>query len=202
MYSRYGEIKMNRIIKAFTVVEILIVMVIISVISVITISSSLNMDAAKEKKLITQSHTIYSTAEIAYREIIANHSTSGNITSIRDANGDGTVNSQDMKTYLMKYMDGEEGDCNNIYIADEQLRKKYLNSNVRCFSVPGNITVGVEYDSSCSMDAEAREFLDKENSAFRVVDRVCTRIVYGPVNSRGLLGRDLFIIAMGKMTFK
>ncbi len=187
---------------AFTLIEITMVIIVIGIIAAVSIISGFRLEDAKLKKLATQSQQFYTTAQMAYEQIASSNTKTGNITSLKDANGDGRVDSADLKKYFLKYFDGMETSCNDIKVINEIFKNNYLNSNVQCFTTPSDLTIGVEYDKNCDLSAEVREYLIPNEPSTRSVDNACARMVYASEKGRGIVGVDVFLIAFGKRTVK
>ena len=196
-----GEINMRKKYFAFTIVEIILALVVIAVITTLTISSLKQTNNAKAKRLKAQSQAFYSTVQMAYSQMVTNDTSNGSIETLKDVNNDKEVNSSDLQEYFIKYADGEKEDC-KIKSTDTDFQTKYLSKNVKCFSTSGGIIAAVELDTTCSINAQAKEYLTENDNSTRIVNNVCARVVYAPYETKGILGSDLFLITFGKRMIK
>ena len=190
---------MNKKYIAFTLSETLIVLVVIAMIVAITILSTLNLDDAKEKKILSLSQNFYTNISSVYLQILFKHTSNGSITNLKDENGDSTVDSTDLKNYFIKYLDGENTPCSDLKNTST-LAAEYIN-NSQCAIFSPNIIAAFYFDKTCSLEVYAKEYLT-ENHDTKTIKNTCGVITYGFSDSKGNLTYDVFTIALGKRNVK
>ncbi len=184
---------------AFTYIELAAVTTVLLLIVAITTVNVLKSSKIEDKAIIMASKSFYTNAQIAFTEIIRDKAPSG----IK------YLTSQELTDYFVQYMEGVHltnsagvsGDCSSFtggYVTDFD----YINENTRCAKfIPNNIKAGFYVDSECSESIIAKEYAQDDMDS-RIVDNACGYIIFESANSKGMLGKDLFIIALGNRRFK
>lgn len=186
-------------LEAFTLTETLIVLVVLALMIVITVLSTSNLDQAKEKKIQSLSQNFYSNVENTYIRILYDNTSNGSITGLLDKNNDKEINSQDLRDYFLKYLDGEETPCGDLTNNSTQT-KDYL-TDAQCAMFTPNIVAAFYLDTDCDLSVNIKEYYS-DNQNIRTTDTACGRILYGLKDSKGEFARDLFTIALGKRNIK
>lgn len=191
---------MNKKYSAFTLFETLLVLVVLGIIAILALSSTVQPDYINEKKLVPLSHKFYTEAQSAYININFKDSTNGNITGLKDSNGDNTVNSADLASYFIKYMDGETSSCSSMKAKGDISTYPGLSS---CAKFPGGFIAGFYYNKSCNTSVKANEYLNKKDDLTRTQTNSCGFIIYQLNNAKnGTLGSDTFVIPLLKRSIK
>lgn len=186
---------MKNKISAFTLAETLIVIVVLAIIMMITVLSTFNFDKAREKKILSLSQSFYTNIQNTYLQILFKYSTNGSITGLTDKNGDGDVDSKDLRDYFLKHIDGEETPCSDLSGKSEFATNNFENAECAMFSP--DIVAGFYLDDTCSLEVYTKEYLSDSHNP-RIIENACGRVVYGLRDSKGEFTYDLFTIALGK----
>ena len=184
---------------AFTLTETLIVITIIALIVAITVLSTLNLDRAKEKKMLSVSQSFYTNVSNTYTRILFQQTSNGSIINLFDANNDGVVDSLDLRSYFVKYMDGENTPCSDLENTSP-LITDYL-TNAQCAIFSPNVVAGFYLDKNCSLKVNIKEYLTDSHES-KVVENSCGIVTYGLSDSKGSFTYDIFTIALGKRGIK
>ena len=185
--------------EAFTLTETLTVIVVIALIVTITILSTLNLDEAKEKKILSLSQNFYTNINNSYLQILFNETSNGSIINLKDGNKDNSIDSTDLRDYFVKYMDGEDTPCSDLK-NESSLISDYLN-NAQCAIFSPNIIAAFYLDEKCSLEVYAKEYLS-ENHDSKTINDACGVVTYGLADSKGQFTYDIFTIALGKRSVK
>lgn len=178
--------------RAFTVAEILVTLTVIGVIAAIAASNSLGGESLKEKKLESTTHTFYSGVELAMNEMVFYEN---------DAKkGIKNLTSEQLMELMTKQLDGDsiesEDTCKDFVGGDE-----LISNGAVCSKIPPEFIVGFKVDSECKSKVMAYEYKSKKLEA-REIKNACGYIVYEPEKSKGIFGKDLFVIALGNRHLK
>lgn len=190
---------MNKKLKAFTLAETLIVIVVIAIMVTITVLSTLNLDEAKEKKILSTSQNFYLNVNNSYLQILFNETSNGSVINLKDSNGDSSIDSNDLRNYFAKYMDGENTSCSDLKVGSSVI-SEYLN-NAQCAIFTPNIIAGFYFDKNCSLEISAKEYLS-DNHDTKTINNACGVITYGLSDAKGNFTYDIFTIALGKRGVK
>ena len=171
----------------------------IALIVTITILSTLNLDEAKEKKILSVSQNFYTNISNTYLQILYKETSNGSIINLKDSNNDNSINSLDLKNYFIKYMDGEDTPCSDLK-NESSLISDYL-SNAQCAIFSPNVIAAFYLDEKCSLEIYTKEYLS-ENHDSKTNNNACGVITYGLADSKGQFTYDIFTIALGKRSIK
>ena len=187
----------------FTIVETITVFVIMCIIIITTIGIILQQDKIQEKRINKISKSYYSNIDDVYHQILKYNTSNGIITEIDDKNGDGKLDSNDLRELFNLYMDGENVECSEIGIdlSNGAIPARYFNKAV-CSSHSGNIIAGYMLDTDCKATISVKETYIPGDRNIRTEKNACGYIIYGIKGGKGILGFDIFTIALGKIGLK
>ncbi len=185
--------------RAFTLAETLMVLIVLGVFAIVSVYHLAPSKTFEEKKILTKSHTFYSTAEGVLQQILAKHSTA-DIVNLKDSNGDKKINSIDLRNYYKKYMEGTDLDCSNIKITTNAI-SDYLEA-ASCAEFEPDGRAAFFLDPKCESSVISYEYFTQDDNIQRTTENACGFIMYAFRGSTGALGQDLFIIPISKRQFK
>ena len=197
------ENKYHKKIKAFTFTESIASIIVVAVIIAITACSTLNFEAGKEKNLVTLTKLLYNTFASVYQNtILVNTQKKMDIRKLEDYNDDGIVDSTDLRDIFSKYTGAEKTRCNKIESPNQKIQS-YL-ENVSCSNFSQGIQAGFYLNLDCDYTVEdAKDYAMLKDYSVRNVKNTCGYIIYGLKNIKEYtLGKELFVIPLGKMSFK
>ena len=188
----------------FTLAETLIVVAILGVISVVTIGSFTKKDSIREKQIDATSKSFYATIDNVYSQILSFNATNGVITAIEDKNTDGVRDSKDLRSLFNSYMDGTDVDCSEIgfNINGSSVAAKSFKNAVCAKYNSNKVIAGYYLDLECKTPVTVKEAFVKGDTSTRTVTSACGYVVYGLKGSKGNIGSDVFVIALGKIGVK
>lgn len=201
MMEKIENIRKN---SAFTLAETLISMSILAFIIVMTTVATIKSGITQEQNLEVTTNTFYTNLSAAYQQIIMYNTKNGYyIYNIEDKNNDGIVDSTDLRDLFIATADGTATDCSEmgVDLNLDALVPNYI-KNSKCGMFSSNIIAGFMLDKSCQSEIEAYEFRNGENVVTKTIDEACGYIIYGKKGTKGVLGYDVFTIALGKKNFK
>ena len=194
---------MKKISKAFTLTEVLMLAVVISVVLILTVLSSDNRNAFDEKKIKDTTSGFYSNIQNYYTEMLLYNSSDNSITGLKDMDGNAGLTSADIAEYFISPLDGKEINCNEVITPSDIASYK---SGAVCLKFPSKVKAAFKYYSGCDQTIKTREYyvkkVTKDDPVYREENNVCASIIYSTQNSRGELGKDVFVISLGKRSIK
>ena len=196
---------MNKKSKAFTLAEIMTVMVVIAIILVLTVFSNERQNSFNEKKVKESSSGFFSNVQNIYTEMLLYNSSNGSITGLKDKTGNGTVELEDIIEYFASPLNGKDTSCDNVITSSDT---KTYKDNATCLKFPSKINAAFKYYPKCNATIKTLEYYvpaQNKNSSgkeTRNSEKVCISIVYSTENSTGTLGKDVFVISLGKRFVK
>ncbi len=202
---------MNNKFSAFTLVEITIVMVVIAVIAVICLTSFYNKGGVDKKKNLSLSQGFYVSMDKAYLHVVNHYSKKRSINTLykyKTTTTGGT--SEDLIKYLVEFGDGQFYGSGNYSCSELKATgtaASYKTGNVKCATFPGHVVAGVYLNTSCNSTVAAREYLtinaqNDADTSTKSISGACGWIIYSFKDStEGTLGKDVFVIPLGKSAF-
>lgn len=185
--------------KAFTVTETIAVLSIVAVLAVLTVCSTINSEEMQIKKIKTLSKVFYSEVEYTYKNILANETSDINIVKLDNQDFDIEADSQKLEELFEKYMDLSPVSCNEIPY--NEYTDPYLANEVKCAASNRGVNAGFYLDRTCAQAYQVKEYLE-EDVGIKSVENACGYIIYAPKKSKGTVGKDFFIIGLGKRAIK
>lgn len=185
--------------KAMTLSETLIVLLVLGIFSIIATYNLAPSKSFNDKKNLTKTHAFYTTAEGVLHNILEKDAIT-DITGLKDSNGDGKINSIDLKNYYKKYMSGNDLDCSNIKIQTTVV-KNYLEA-ASCAELEPDAKAAFFLDPNCATSVVSYEYFVEKDNIQRTAQNACGFIMYEFKGSTGILGQDLFVIPISKRQFK
>lgn len=180
---------MNNKLKAFTLAETLIVLVLIGFIASLTVANSMRSDKIDEKKISIVSMKFYSSAEAVYQQILFKHTKNNNILNLQVQD---KSFSEALRDLFVKYNDGEAISCPSI--------SEDYKENTYCARFQSDVFAGFNLNGDCKKSIDTvYEYAQKEKGS---ATNSCGYIIYGIKKLNGTMGKDLFIIPLGKAGFK
>ncbi len=186
---------------AFTVAESLASLVIVVIIVVVTFCATLNFDTRKEKNYASLTKIFYSSLNGTFQSVLLKNTKNIDIRNLEDINNDGNINGEDLRDAFLKYLSGEKIDC-DTKTPNSRLNEYFENAS--CASFAGNIRAGFYLDIDCEETInDVKEYGVIKNYSVQKVNNACGYIIYGANNLKQYtIGKDIFIIALGKRAFK
>lgn len=198
---------MKKKLYAFTLAETLIVLCAIAFVMTITIANTVNSKSFKERQLHVTSETFYANVSNAFHQILLNEIPNVNLANMPDYNNDGVINSDDLKSYFVKYLEGDSASCNEISgYTPENIKSIASNARIEpaCGEFIPKFKAAFYFDKTCSLkNVPIKEYFDPNNSELRGGDYLCGFIVFTfDGASEKELGKDVFLIGLGKSNIK
>ena len=183
--------------KAFTLMETIISITVIAFIGAMTVCNTVASSDLDEKKVRAGSNIFYSTLENAYQTILVTETTGNNITKLKNVDDFENEASGVLKELLTPYLDLSDVNC-NVFPNIANVTSTYLNGMNNCgYSLKG-FNVGVNLnDESCSSDYQVKDYY-QDHADLRIVEKACGYVIYATRKSKGIIGKDFFIIPLGK----
>jgi len=173
--------------KAFTLAELLIVFIIIGFFMVITIVSTSKSIDINEKRIILSSQAFYNTFNEIYNNIM-------DIDIIRDNRRVSNLTSENLRDYILNYVDGVAMECNF-----KNLDSVSKNQTVACAKLTSGIQFAAFFDNTCKTTVKAAEYAKKDEVIdTRTVKEACGYIAYRTKKSNEVFKHDFFSIALGR----
>lgn len=173
---------------AFTVAETLIALTIIGAIAVLTTVSTIKSGVTQQHSLEVATKGFYSNLEQTYILDI------GSIKNVED--------SANLRDLFSSSMNGDSVACSTmgVQLDSGSSVAGYL-KDAQCAYI-SSMVAGFYVDKTCETEVQVYEFRSSDNVNVKTVDDACGYIVYGKKGSKGILGYDVFTIALGKSKFK
>lgn len=186
---------------AFTVAESLTSLLIIGIIVIVTLCTTLNFDTRKEKNYVTLTKIFYGTLNSALQSVLINNTKNVDIRNLNDINNDGIINGEDLRDTFLKYLNGQKIKC-SIKTQNKRLNEYFENSS--CANITGKISAGFYLDTDCEETiSDVKEYAALKDYSVRSVNNACGYIIYSANNlEENIIGKDTFIVALGKRSFK
>ena len=139
------------------------------------------------------------------------NSSNNSITGLKDMDGDNTLTSNDLAEYFISPLDGKEISCDDVKAPSNIESYK---ENAVCLKFPSKVNAAFNYYPNCNKTIKTREYYigkdckkgenctNKSYDSSREVHNVCASIIYSTQNSTGELGKDVFVISLGKRNVK
>ena len=195
--------KTKRKYKGFSLAESMASLLVVGIIVAITLLSTLNVDSRKEKNNITLTKIFYGGLGNAYQNIILNN-TNGKIDlrNLEDFNGDNEVNSEDLRDLFIKYMGGQKSECKTANSSNTKVNEYFEDASCATFSQ--GIRLGAYLDLDCELIInDVKEVAVVKDYSVKTAKNTCGYVIYGLNNSKqDIIGKNIFIIALGKRAFK
>ena len=189
--------------KAFTLVEVLMVALVIAVVMILTLFTDVHQQAFNEKKIKDTSSGFFSNVQNCYTELLLYNSSNNSITGLKDIDGNVGLSSEDIAEHFITPLDGKDTDCSNVKTPSDISSYK---TNAVCLKFPSKVNAAFKYYPNCDQTIKTREYYIKKSNPsepdYREVANVCASIVYSTQNSTGVLGKDVFVISLGKRAVK
>ena len=185
--------KINK--RAYTLAEVIVTLVITSFVMTIVMMTLFHDKSRKAKKEQVTAMTLYSNFDRIYHDLLSiKCSDAYNFSTLKDANGDGVVNSDDLSDYIINAYTGEKiNSCDKLAVPQNFI----LDLNATCMDMVSNTIVAVYYDRNCETRVKASEYIGKEEKTY---NNTCGYLVYSFEDSKGELGKDTFVYPLLKGT--
>ncbi len=194
------NIRIGNKLKAFTLVETITVVTIIAILAVITVCSTINSGDLEKKQAKGSSRILYSEIAAAYQNILLNDTVGLNITKLNDVD-DFDDSSEKLKELFTKYMDLSDVSCDK-FPHIENTTEVYLEKVKNCAYSDRRYNLGfILEDENCSTTYYTKDYFQDDMNT-KAIKNACGYIVFATKNSKGVIGEDFFITAMGKRGIK
>ena len=180
----------------FTLVETITVMSIIAVLVVITVCSTVNSGSMDKEQVKSSSRIMYSDLAAAYQNILMSDTTGLNITKLNDVE-DFDESSEKLKELFSRYLELSDVSC-NVFPNIENTTGVYLENIEQCAYSEKRYNIGfILEDENCESTYFVKEYYQDDLNT-RASRSSCGYIVFAPKKSKGIIGEDFFIMALGK----
>ena len=193
-------------VKAFTLAETVITCCVIAAIAIITACTTLNSEAVSDKKIKVSSMGLYNELSSAYSTILFNKTNNFNIKKLRGADYS-NINRQ-LKTLMFDHMDLNEASCRKLPInsivsnySSFGLSENSFANGENCASSPKGYAIAFFLETQgnqidCENSYQVKDYW-QGSLDLKTVENACGFILFSIKNSKGIMGKDLFAIALG-----
>lgn len=182
--------------RAFTLTETLISVSVIALIAAMTVCNTIASGNLEEKKIKASSQILYTDFENAYQDIVITKTNGYNITKLKNVEDFEQDASNVLKGHLFSSMDLFDENCNSL--PNSPNVSGYLDDISTCAYSNRGYNIGISLkDQTCSSSYQVKDYY-QDNTNTRIVENACGYIVYATKKSKGIIGKDFFIIALGK----
>ncbi len=204
--------RIKNIKQGFTLAEIFIVLIVIGMLTVITIGYTVNSSKMKNKKLHLASKTFYSNISTIYSDVLTNYTKSYNLANLEGTTGDQKEDNKVLAQVFGNYLNGDILDnCDELKVQEGQTVSEYKTDDLVCARFNTGLIAGFNYNYKCEttstdelviVDYFQPKLDDEEEEIEKSTPNTCGYIIYGFTWGDGVLGQDLFTIALGKRWVK
>jgi len=182
------------------------------------VSSALNSESVKTKKIRILSETFYTESEYIYKQILINEAENNDIKTLevfKQSEEEYEKNLEDLNEYekeeketkkikaqseeiaklFQQYMDLYSISCSDLPNEAGSGASAYVNEKLTCMASDRGFNIGFYFDSACDKAYPTLPYL-QENPTLKTIDNGCGYIAYAPRGSQGVVGSDFFIIGI------
>jgi len=187
--------------QAFSLIETLTTLCVIAVVAVLTVCSALNSQDIKNKKIKALSKVFYTEIEFAYTQIINSETIGRNIIYLNALDGSEESESDALAKIFQKYVELFPISCDELPNYTETGSSYYINEELVCMASNRGINAGFYLDTECDNSYQTIDYY-QDDASLKGTENACGYVVYAPKNSDGIIGKDFFIIGLGKRRIK
>ncbi|MBQ4646052.1 MAG: hypothetical protein IJB79_01765 [Candidatus Gastranaerophilales bacterium] len=176
--------------------ETIAALCIVAVIATFTVCSTINSGKMEEQNIRATSRIVSAEIETAYQDILLYQTNGFNITRMKNVDDFEEEASQSLKDNFIQYMSLSNESCNSFPSTTDT--RRYLTGMSQCAYSDKKYVLGFMLeDEECNSAYDVKDYLQDDTNT-RIAQDACGYVIFAPKRSKGIIGRDFFIMALGR----